>query len=229
METEITIYHGSDIIIEQPKYGYGNPKNDYGLAFYCTENVELAKEWACQESADGFVNEYLLRTEGLSILDLDGGEYHILNWLAILLQNRTFRINSDIIKRSVEYMRTYFLPNYIDYDIIIGYRADDSYFSFANAFLNNMISLERLETVMYLGQLGEQIAIRSKRAFEALEFVDAKLVDRTEYYSKRMMRDEKAREDFFANRNSENGTFMIDIMRGEWRNDDERLQRIVLR
>ena len=38
------IYHGSKDIIEKPEFGKGNKKNDYGLGFYCTENVELAKE-----------------------------------------------------------------------------------------------------------------------------------------------------------------------------------------
>ena len=40
------IYHGSKDIIKIPLYGYGKKYNDYGLGFYCTENIELAKEWA---------------------------------------------------------------------------------------------------------------------------------------------------------------------------------------
>lgn len=44
------IYHGSKNIIEKPEFGKGNKKNDYGLGFYCTENVELAKEWACSNN-----------------------------------------------------------------------------------------------------------------------------------------------------------------------------------
>ena len=32
-----------------------------------------------------------------------------------------------------------------EYDLIIGYRADDSYFRFAEDFLNNSISVEKLE------------------------------------------------------------------------------------
>ena len=30
------LYHGSSHIVDQPKYGYGKPYNDYGLGFYCT-------------------------------------------------------------------------------------------------------------------------------------------------------------------------------------------------
>ena len=47
MKNELIIYHGSENIIEVPEYGKGKPYNDYGLGFYCTEYVELAKEWAC--------------------------------------------------------------------------------------------------------------------------------------------------------------------------------------
>ena len=40
-----TLYHGSKDIIEHPRYGAGKPYNDYGRGFYCTESLDLAKEW----------------------------------------------------------------------------------------------------------------------------------------------------------------------------------------
>ena len=43
-----TVYHGSDHIIERPKYGYGKIYNDYGVGFYCTENQNMAKRNGCQ-------------------------------------------------------------------------------------------------------------------------------------------------------------------------------------
>ena len=51
----IDIYHGSDHIIEQPVQGEGKVHNDYGRGFYCTEHVELAKEWACSADNDGYI------------------------------------------------------------------------------------------------------------------------------------------------------------------------------
>ena len=41
---KITIYHGSQNIIETPTFGLGKKTNDFGLGFYCTQNEELAKE-----------------------------------------------------------------------------------------------------------------------------------------------------------------------------------------
>ena len=75
---KMKLYHGSVNIIERPEFGFGNTRNDYGLGFYCTEHIELAKEWACAENRDGFANEYELETDGLSILNLFDNQFHIL-------------------------------------------------------------------------------------------------------------------------------------------------------
>ena len=56
--SKLILYHGSPKVIEQPRFGFGNPKNDYGLGFYCTESPELAKEWACSVETDGYANKY---------------------------------------------------------------------------------------------------------------------------------------------------------------------------
>lgn len=51
----------------------------YGRGFYCSEHIELAKEWSCNESVDGFANKYELDTSGLKILNLSSEEYTILH------------------------------------------------------------------------------------------------------------------------------------------------------
>ncbi|RHR11170.1 DUF3990 domain-containing protein [Pseudoflavonifractor sp. AF19-9AC] len=86
----MTLYHGSSSIIERPEFRKGNPFNDYGPGFHCTETLELAKEWACSMAQDGFANRYSFRTDGLSILNLTDGNYNynILHWISILLMNR---------------------------------------------------------------------------------------------------------------------------------------------
>ena len=59
------IWHGSSKIIKSPQYGYGNPHNDYGIGFYCTESKDMAKEWACANKENGFANCYDLDAEEL--------------------------------------------------------------------------------------------------------------------------------------------------------------------
>ncbi len=232
MEENITLYHGSARVIEKPVFGQGNSRNDYGLGFYCTENMELAKEWACSAQSDGYANEYTLNMKNLSVLSLTGGKYHILNWLYILLQNRRFRIEGEIALLAKEYIDTHFAVEYKEYDIVKGYRADDSYFSFANAFLNNTISLSKLENAMVLGKLGEQIVLMSEKSFGALTFEKAVLAPGEIYYPKKLYRDTKAREDFRKEKGKDSlltEKYIVDIIREGWQNDDERLQRIILK
>lgn len=228
MESKQTIYHGSTQIIERPTFGAGNPRNDYGLGFYCTQDRELAKEWASTENENGFSNKYELNIKDLSILNLNNGEYHILNWLAILLENRIFRIREDVAIRAKEYILENFYVNYKSVDVICGYRADDSYFSYANAFLNNTLSLKQLEKAMLYGDLGEQVVLRTQKAFEQLTFVESETVDREIYYPKKLARDVEAREAFRKDRKVgivEEENYVLDIVRGRWKDDDTRLQR----
>lgn len=231
MSNIITVYHGSPKIIKKPVFGVGNPNNDYGLGFYCTESIELAKEWACSMETDGYANKYALNMNGLSVLSLTGGNYNILNWLFVLLENRKFRIGSDIAKQAKEYICENFAIDYKHYDIIKGYRADDSYFSFAGAFLNNTISISQLERAMVLGKLGEQVVAMSEKAFKAFSFIDSTPAPNEIYLPKKLARDTAAREEFKKEKSRGSvltEKYVLDIMREGWLNDDERLQRVVL-
>lgn len=112
----------------------GQRHNDYGKGFYCTEDIELAKEWACAKQKNGYANIYDLDMTGLKVLHLNAPEYNMLNWLAILADNRTYWQNGSIAEQAKNYIKENFLPDISEYDVIIGYRADDSYFSFAAGF-----------------------------------------------------------------------------------------------
>lgn len=193
--------------------------------------MELAKEWASSTETDGFANQYQLNLTGLSTLSLTSGDYHILNWLSVLLENRRFRIDGAIAQQAKAYISENFSVDYKQYDIIRGYRADDSYFSFANAFLNNTISVTQLEKAMVLGKLGEQIVLISQKAFASIEFVNAIPAPNEIYLPKKLARDTAARKDFQqekARGSILTEKYILDIMREGWKNDDERLQRIVL-
>lgn len=220
------LYHGSPDIIQTPVFGKGKSYNDYGQGFYCTEHLELAKEWACTENTDGYANKYEMDTDGLSVLDLSTDGYTILHWLALLIRYRKFRISTPVMKRGVDWLKEYFFINLAPYDAVVGYRADDSYFSFARAFVNNEISLSQLSYAMRLGKLGEQFVLKSPAAFEAIRLVSYEIADNTEYYAKRKARDDEARTAFFAELERDNldGLYMRDIIREGVQPDDPRLR-----
>lgn len=221
------VYHGSDHIIEQPVFNGSKRTNDYGYGFYTTESIELAKEWACSDRRDGFANRYDLDIDGLEILRLNAPEFTILNWLALLAQYRTYWQSGGIAEQAKEYLHEHFFINPAPYDIIIGYRADDSYFSFARDFVGNAISFEKLSQAMHLGKLGEQVVLKSERSFEHIRFLGAEPADAATYYEKKAARDREARRAYRAIRQPGDGIndlYMIDIMREGIENDDPRLR-----
>ncbi|MBP5598938.1 MAG: DUF3990 domain-containing protein [Lachnospiraceae bacterium] len=208
------LYHGSNIIVNKPLFGYGKPYNDYGQGFYCTEDEELAKEWACSSPTGGFVSVYSLDTKDLNILRLN--DKNILEWLAILIKNRQIRYSSPVEKQIADCIIEKFFLDYSSFDVITGYRADDSYFSFVRAFLSNTISLEQLSDAMKLGNLGMQVFIQSQKAFDNLSFLESEPVF-NDYYVKRVERNNKAREDYYRllEKTVTSQTFARDILKRE--------------
>ena len=221
------VYHGSDHIIEVPVYNGSKRTNDYGRGFYTTESIELAKEWACSRNTDGFVNIYETDLDGLHILNLNDHKYNILNWLAILARYRTYWQNGSIAEEAKAYLQQNFFIDPSEYDVIIGYRADDSYFTFAQDFISGTISLTRLSDAMRLGKLGEQIVFKSPDAFQRLRFIASEPSTAVIYYEKKAARDREARRAYRSAKRSPDGIhelFMLDIMREEIKNGDPRLQ-----
>ena len=206
------IYHGSINIIKEPIYGYGKKYNDYGLGFYCTENIELAKEWAVNKEKDGYANIYELDISDLKILNLNDKKYNILHWLTLLIKNREFDLRTIVSKRAKEYLIKNYSIDLNGIDIVIGYRADDSYFTFAQDFLNNSISLRKLNEAMRLGDLGEQIAKTDRNASKKGNI----------YYVLKNIRDLTARKYYFNKREelNDDDIFMSDIIRGKDKDEE---------
>lgn len=221
------LYHGSSEIIEKPLYGYGKPYNDYGLGFYCTDHIEMAKEWGVSKGRDGYANCYELNDDGLKILNLNDSQYCILHWLAVLLKNREFDVPSGLALEAKEYLLANFGTDYEKFDAIIGYRADDSYFSFAQDFINGTISYRQLNNAMHLGKLGQQFVLKSRKAFEQIKFVGMEAAESDKWYAKKMQRDIAARREYFnveRNRRQRGDLYITQIMDEEMMADDSRLR-----
>lgn len=220
------LYHGSCSIIEKPVFGQGKRYNDYGLGFYCTDNLDMAKEWGVSHDRDGYANCYELDCDGLRILDLNDPQYCILHWLAVLLENREFDVPSALALEAKEYILKNFSVDYKDYDAIIGYRADDSYFSFAQDFINGTISYRQLNNAMHLGKLGQQFVLKSKKAFDCIRFVGYEVAEHEEWYAKQRSRDQKARRQYFdveRFKRQRGDLYIMQIMDEEMKPNDPRL------
>lgn len=222
----MVLWHGSQKIIEAPQFGLGKVHNDYGQGFYCTESLDLAREWACSGDADGFVNRYELDMTDLKVLDLLSPHYSVLHWIALLVEHRSFRKDTAIAVGACKYLHDHFLPDTDACDVIRGWRADDSYFSYARAFVYNTITVEQLGRAMKLGNLGEQIVLKSERAFKAIRFAGFERAPLALYGPLAKERDEAARAQYreLLAGNPFEGIRIVDIVREEMMGDDLRLQ-----
>lgn len=226
MEKQIKIYHGSEKNIIKPIFGEGKKNNDFGLGFYCTKDINLAKEWAVSSLKDGFANKYILNIEYLKILNLNSSEYTILNWIAILVEHRLFSLKTPVAQRAKKYLIDNFGINVNAYDVIVGYRADDSYFDYAESFLNNSITVEQLAKAMKLGKLGEQIVIKSQYAFSCLTYDGFEIAKKEEFYEYRKVRNDNANKMYLDILEDESdGLYIRDIIRLEIKNNDTRIPR----
>ena len=150
---------------------------------------------------DGCANCYEIECDGLRILELKVPEYCILHWLI-----------------SVDYESC---------DAIIGYRADNSYFLFAQDFINGTILYRQLNNAMHLGKPGQQFVLKSKTAFERIKSIGSEIAESSEWYAKKMLRDKTARREYFSaerNRRQRGDLYIIQIIDEEMTADDPRLR-----
>ena len=192
---KMILYHGSANIIEKPIFKGGSDKNDFGNGFYCTDDLILAKEWGATKDGRGFANEYEFDLSNISIFDLT--KYDSFVWISVLLKNRDIAISSPLMAKNIEFLHKRYYPQDIeDADIVIGYRADDSYFTWAKDFTRNAIDIDQLEQAMNLNNLGLQYFIQSKQAFEHLSFVKAHEVEHRGYFNQRKAKESEANKKY---------------------------------
>jgi hypothetical protein len=223
-----TIYHGSDHTLEKPQYGIGKKYNDYGLGFYCTEDINMAKEWGISQNKPGYANCYSIDCTDLSIIDLNSDQFCILHWITVLLENRNFETTSVLAHQAKMYLLENYRVNYSKYDIITGYRADDSYFSYAQDFINGAISIKQLNKAMHLGKLGTQFVLKSKDAFDRLIYLGSEKAEIDEWYQKKNTRDKNARREYLdleRFRIRPGDIFITQILSEEIKADDPRIRQ----
>ncbi len=216
--SKLTLFHGSSVVVSAPDVAKCKPGNDYGAGFYCTLDEDLASEWACARGQNGFVNRYSLCLEGLCLIDLEGSTYNVLNWLAVLLANRVCRGSTPTMQQAMQWLTANFSVDLSKADVVAGYRADDSYFSFARAFLRNEITLDQVSEALRLGKLGIQYMVKSPKAFSALVFEGTRPVDGVQWWARRQAREEKARLAFEemvsdSSQADSSSPFIVDLMR----------------
>lgn len=167
----IKVFHGSDHVIKKPLYHGGRSDNDYGNGFYTTEYEDRARSWAALNGSQeqSIVNAYTLDLTGLTILDLN--DFGILSWIAEVVANRgTYQETTQPIADPIV---EHYQIDSKSFDIIKGYRADDSYTQVIEAFLMNQINTHEVQKLFYKGKLRNQIFLKSEKAFSQIYWIGA--------------------------------------------------------
>jgi len=214
----LILYHGTSEKDFEPRFGSGRAYHDYGNGFYTTEDMEAAKEWACQGRNDAaYVYAYKLDMNNLSILELNMD--NALVWVSVLMTHRRGRkIRGAALERCNRLIERYGV-NVNAYDIIKGYRANDSYFQFTTDFITDTISLDTLMKSIVAGDLGMQVCIKSEKAYRELgnciEVIELVGADYERYHNRYLANDSDARK--IANDYSnepQTGRLLSDILKG---------------
>ena len=195
----ITIYHGTKTEDLIPEFGLGSSNNDYGRGFYTTPNIELAKEWAWgtyTTGNKGYVHTFELNIESLNILNLT--ELDSIHWIAELVHNRKLNVyDKEVVQDNIKILLDKYKLDTGKYDVIVGYRANDSYFAYAEAFVSGAIYKDTLEKALRTGELGIQVFIKSERAFHGLKKTAVEEVPK-KYRGYFVNRDKNARDTYRA-------------------------------
>lgn len=131
------------------QYEYG-----YGKGTYFTYSKAYASEF-------GNVNEYNLDYTDLKILDLR--EHDILDWVNIVSYHRDLDVKDGL------YDFQEFTIN--KYDLIIGYRSNNSNLVALNKFLKGCIDKQELKSILTLDSRDINICVKSEKALNQLEFI----------------------------------------------------------
>lgn len=188
---DLILFHGTKEEHFVPNFEFQNPLNDYGSGLYTTPYEKMALIWSMSyytKGAKGFSYCYRLDNwQDYKVLDFT--KYDSMCWLAELVYNRPYNNLSPVAEDNKDKLLEKYKIDITDYDMIIGYRADDSYFTFALDFLSGVTYRCIFEEAIRLGHLGVQVCLKSKRIFENLEFIKKTTATPTDY--KRFIQSDK--------------------------------------
>lgn len=228
----MVVYHGAEKIIDQPRIIGDTSSGDFGAGFYCTTGENIARAWACTYTMSGYINQYEFTPNRLKVIDLCGGDYTILSWLAVILRYRSVDMKSSLTMERRDYIIENFYPDIEDADVIKGIGAGNSNFYFVKQFLNNSVSLNTFMDALGQSESNMQMVIKSEKALRKVIFLKAEPVLWNAYFSEAVDKDLALRQQFLLKKASERVSeelFITDIVKMKWTKDENKLSPMLYR
>lgn len=159
------LFHGSDVIVDNPKLLIANRTLDFGNGFYTTTSKEQAYKWAGikklrEKSEKGILNVYeiddkIFNEETLNILEFNEASEE---WLNFVIQNR--------MKLNFKH----------DFDIVRGPVADDRVYACLNAFENKFMDIEAAIKELRTYKLADQISFHTEKSISLLKYIEKEFI-----------------------------------------------------
>lgn len=144
----ITLYHGSNQIVDEPEIRTAKYNKDFYYGFYCTLIKEQAIKWATRYQSTGYLNEYSY-TENPE-LKIKKFETMTEEWLDFIADCRLGKAH--------------------DYDIVEGPMANDTIFNYVQDFIDGNISRAAFWELAKFKKPTHQISFHTARALTTLKF-----------------------------------------------------------
>lgn len=154
------IYHGSNVVVREPKVLASDRKLDFGTGFYLTSSYEQAERWAeltakRKDSGAPVVSVFEFDDSGLESLKCLKFEKADKTWLQFVARNRK---DPDFEN---------------DYDFIVGPVANDRTMPVISLFFAKIYDEEETIKRLLPQKLCDQFVFRTEKSLLRLKFVEA--------------------------------------------------------
>lgn len=148
MAETITLYHGSNIVVEKPQILISGFYKDFGYGFYCTNLEKQAKKWALTKRGNSYVSIYTYSpSDDLKVLSFP---QMTDEWLDFVVACR----------RGIKH----------DYDIVEGPMADDQIWDYVEDFMEGSITREAFWVLAKFKYPTHQIVFCTQESLETIKF-----------------------------------------------------------
>ena len=151
------LYHGSNVVVEEPRIIQPDRRLDFGSGFYLTSSKEQAQRWAelttlRRGSGQELVSEFEIDGSVFSNLRVLKFDSASVEWLKYVNNNRNVPTFTD------------------DFDVVIGPVANDRTMPVLRLYFAGAYTEEEAIRRLLPQKLKDQYAFRSNIAIEALRF-----------------------------------------------------------
>ena len=144
----ITIYHGSNVVVERSQIIVSGFYKDFGYGFYCTKFEKQARKWALTKRSASFVSVFnYIPSNNLKVLSFP---MMTEEWLDFVVSCR----------RGISH----------DYDIVEGPMADDQIWDYVEDFMEGVITREAFWVLAKFKHPTHQIVFCTQKSLECIMF-----------------------------------------------------------